>query len=84
MIDHHDVGAPRHEHAARGHLNREVVRPAFPFDIELVELEGLRAPNARRQNAHCKKDGKGIQNLARGYNAAMPAAIGARLPSEHR
>jgi hypothetical protein len=46
-FDHHHVGGTRHEHAARGGFDGDVVRAAFAFDIELLDLERLRVPDAR-------------------------------------
>ena len=54
-FDYHHVGATRHEHAARRGFDGDVIRPSVAFDIELLDLERLRASDAGREQAHCGK-----------------------------
>ena len=57
-FDHHHVGGARHEHAARGGFDGDVVRAAVAFDIELFNLERLRVPDAGRGKADGEEEGK--------------------------
>ena len=52
-VDHHHVGGARHEHAARGGFDGDVVGAAVAFDVELLDLERLRVPDAGRGEAGC-------------------------------
>src|SRR6185295_19565146 len=44
-FDDHHVRRTGYEHASRGSLDGDVVRAALAFDVELLDLEGLRVPD---------------------------------------
>ena len=57
-FDHHHMGGPRHEHAARSRFDGYIVRAAVAFDIELFNLERLCVPDAGRGQAGCGEHDK--------------------------
>ena len=58
-LDHHHVGAPRHEHAARGRVDGDVVGPSVAFDVEFLDLERLCVRDAGYEGAEGEEHGKG-------------------------
>ena len=59
-FDHHHVGGARHEHAARGGFDGDVVRAAVALDIELFNLERLRVPDAGAARLAAKRTASAV------------------------
>ena len=63
-FDHHHVVGTRHEHAARGGFDGDIVGAAIAFDVELFDLERLCRRDAGRGKAGCREQDKCGQKMS--------------------